>query len=421
MEVKVTDIKSCEKSLDIEVPYAEIEEEEKNIYQEYKKEAKIEGFRKGKAPLSLVKQMYGGTIEQALIERLVQKYYSETLQKENISPISEARIQNVQFNKEKGLRFIAIIETAPVFVLADVAGIKIKKEKVNIDDKQVDEEIEKLRYHFGTKEKIEEPAEIGHFILADIQQVDPVTKIPLIGKKHNDQYFRLGDNALGENTDEKLIGIKTSENTIITREIPQGLVTKQNPENATEHFLVEIKNIENIILPEVDDEFVKDVNDKFKTTEDLKKAVRNQLEVRAKLDSEQKVRQQIEQEVIKHHEFDVPESMVENYIKNLIEEFKKSNVENLDEEYLRTSYNAAAVNTIKWYWIKSKMLEEYNITVEEQDIDNRIKEIAERNNLKEDQIQTLMRSKHSRDKVKEDLMDEKLYASLMEKVNIEEV
>ncbi len=70
MEVKVTDIKSCEKSLDIEVPYAEIEEEEKNIYEEYKKEAKIEGFRKGKAPLSLDKQMYRGTIEQALIERV---------------------------------------------------------------------------------------------------------------------------------------------------------------------------------------------------------------------------------------------------------------------------------------------------------------------------------------------------------------
>ncbi|NVM03365.1 MAG: hypothetical protein HWN67_13575, partial [Candidatus Helarchaeota archaeon] len=135
METKVTNIRSCEKSIEIKIPYSEIEEEESAFYEEYHREVKIEGFRKGKAPPSLIKKMFGKTIEGYLIDRLINKYFREVIQKENIKPISEAKVQNVKYNKDEGLSFIAIVEVEPPFELAGLQGIKINKEIKKITEK----------------------------------------------------------------------------------------------------------------------------------------------------------------------------------------------------------------------------------------------------------------------------------------------
>ena len=187
MEVKVTDIKNCEKSLEIKVPYSETADEEKAAFEEYRKEVKIEGFRKGKAPIPLIKKMFGNKIENYLIDKLVNKHYLQAIKKENIAPLSEAKLNSVKYNKEEGLNFITIVEVEPVFELGEFDGIKVRKEIKKITDKEIDEEIERLRYQFGTKEKVEGEAKSGHFLLVDIQQVDQTTKIPLVGKKWDGQ------------------------------------------------------------------------------------------------------------------------------------------------------------------------------------------------------------------------------------------
>lgn len=310
MEIKVTDIKSCEKSLEVKVQYSETIDEEKSVLEDYRKEAKIGGFRKGKAPVSLVKKMFGKKIEDYLVDKLINKYYREAIKEENISPISEAKISSVKYNKDEGLVFIAIIEVEPVFEPVELEGIKVRKEIIKITEENINEEIEKLQYQFGTKENIEAEAQTGHFLLVDIQQVDPKTNVPLVGQNWKDRYFRIGDNVFGENTDEQLIGLKTGDKKIITGRIPKG-VTEQIEDSYTESLLIDVKSIENIILPDLDDEFAKDVNEKFKNLEDLKNFLKISLEDRAKIKSNQDVRQQLENEIVRRHDFNVP-----NTIKN---------------------------------------------------------------------------------------------------------
>ena len=425
MENKVTDIRSCEKSIEIKIPYSEIEEEENVVYEEYRREAKIEGFRKGKAPLSMIKKMFGKTVEGYLIEKLINKYYRETIEKENIKPVSEAKIQNVKYNKDEGLSFIAIIEVEPLFELAVLDDMKVQREIKKVTENEINKETERLRYEFGTKEKFEGEAQIGHYLLADIQQLDPNTNLPLIGKKRENLYLRIGDNILGEDVEKQLVGIRIGESRVTTTNVKQGMIKEginnQNQENRTVHYLFEVKNIEKIILPDLDDEFAKDVGENLNNLDDLKKYVEEILEVNSNFESDKKVRKQIENEIIRRHEFDIPNGMIEYYLNNLLKDIKKESLENVDEEYIKSNYRDLAIRNIKWYWIREKIIKENNIKVVDYEIDERIEQIAKRSGISPEKARITYRSKKLREEIKQGILEDKLFNFLLEKTQIENV
>ena len=425
METKVTDIRSCEKSIEIKVPYSEIKEEENAVYEEYRREAKIEGFRKGKAPLSMIKRMFGKTIEGYLIEKLINKYYRETIERENIKPVSEAKVQNVKYNKDEGLSFIAIIEVEPSFELAVLDDIKVQRETKKITEDEINKETERLRYEFGVKEKFEGEAQIGHYLLLDIQQLDSNTNLPLIGKKRENLYLRIGDNILGKGVEEQLIGIRIGERRVITTNVQQDMIQEginnQNRGNRTSHFLIEVRNIEKIILPDLDDEFAKDVNENLNNLDDLKKYVKEILKERANFESDKNVRKQIENEILRRHEFDIPNGMIGYYLNNLLKDIKKESLEDVDEEYIKSSYRDLAIRNIKWYWIREKIIRENNIKVEDYEIDERIEEIAKRSGISPERARITYRSKKSREEIKEEILEDKLFSFLLEKTQIENV
>ena len=282
-----------------------------------------------------------------------------------------------------------------------------------------------MRFEFGTKERVEDKSEDGHFLLVDIQQVDPRTDVPLVGKKWENRYFRIGGNAFGENSDQQLVGIRIGERRIITREVQQGMIqggiSNQNQQNRTERFLIEVKNIEKIILPDLDDEFAKDVNENLHNLEDLKKYVKEILEEQANFESSEKMRKQIENEIIRRHEFDVPDGMIGNYLNHLLKDIKKESYESVDEEYIKSNYRNLAIRNIKWYWIKEKIIEKNNFKVEDHEIDERIDEIAKRNRISPERARIAFRSKQSREKIKNEILDDKLFNFLLEKAEIENV
>ena len=420
MEVKVSDIRSCEKSLEIKVPYSETLDEEKSVLEYYRKEAKVEGFRKGKAPVFLIKKIYGKRIEDLLLDRLINKHYGEAIKKEKVHPINEANITSVKYDKDEGLVFVAVIEVKPVFELAELDGIRVNKEIRNISETEIDVEIERLRYQLGVKENVKDGAEKGHFLLVDIQEVDPKTNLPLIGKSFNDRYFRIGDNVFGDNTDEQLFGLKTGDKKIITREIPKG-ITEQSEQNKMESFSISVKNIENIILPNLDDEFAKDVNEKFKNMEDLKNHVKNSLKVRAELESNQNVRKLVEIEIVRRHDFDVPNSMMEGILNQMIQNSKKEGIQNVDEEFLRTSYHGEAVKIIKWFWIKERLLKENKVIVEDSEIEERINKYTKIVGIDSEKARAAFRTKQAREKIKEEMVTDKLFNIILKKVKIENI
>lgn len=425
METKVTNIRNNEKSIEVKIPYSEIEEDENSVYEEYRREAKIEGFRKGKAPLSMIKKMFGKTIEGYLIEKLINKYYRETIEKENIKPVSEAKVQNVTYNKDEGLSFIAVIEVEPSFELAVLDDMKVQRETKKITENEINNGTEGLRYEFGTKEKFEGEAQIGHYLLMDIQQLDPNTNLPLIGKKRENLYLRIGDNILGKDVEKQLVGIRIGESKVITANVKQGMIQKginnKDQENRTVHFLIEVKNVEKIILPDLDDEFAKDVNENLNNLEDLKKYVKEMLEERANFESDKKVRKQIENEIIRRHEFDIPNGMIEYYLNNLLKDIKKESLENVDEEYVKSNYRDLAVRNIKWYWIREKIIKENNIKVEDYEIDERIDEIAKRSGISPEKARITFRSKKSKEEIRQEILEDKLFNFLLEKTQIENV
>ena len=226
-------------------------------YEEYRKKVKLEGFRKGKVPLSMVKRIYGKEVEMMVLDRILQKFYAQALEEGHIHPLSRGTVEDVEFEPEEHLKFTAIVEVEPSFEIEDISGIAVTKEVPKIKEEFVDRELERIQYGMAKRSTVNDAAEVNHYIKADIQQIDAATHTPIIGRKWQDQYFQLGSNAFGEDFETQLVGVKGGETRKVSRTYPEDHEDR-NLAGTTERFQVEVKEIEHLELPPLDDELAKE-------------------------------------------------------------------------------------------------------------------------------------------------------------------
>ncbi len=407
MNVHVETKSSCEKKLSVEVLPDEFSKDLSDGYEEYRKKVKLEGFRKGKAPLAMVKRLYGKEIEMTVLDSLLQKFYSMALDTENIQPLSRGTVDDVEFEPEKHLRFSAIVEVEPSFEINDISGIRVTKAVRKIRDEHVDRELESMRYHMATRKTVDGPAEMGQFIRADIQQIDPKTHTPIIGRKWPDQYFKLGSNGFGEEYENQLVGVKTGESRKVHRTYPDDFEDRSLA-GTTERYLVSVKTVESLELPPLDDELAKDMDEKYQSLDDLKKAIRTSMESRAEQESSEKMFRDIENALISRVDFDVPSNMLEEYVRNVIEQMKKNSNEKVDETYVREVYRPEAIRNLKWHFIRERLIRMHGIEAKEEEVNARIEALAELQNMERDKALMLLKSKKNKDRIQDQIVEEKL-------------
>ena len=161
-------------------------------------------------------------------------------------------------------------------------------------------------------------------------------------------------------------------------------------------------------LPPLDDELAKDMNEKYQTLEDLKKDIRSSMESRAEQDAQEKMFREIENALISRFNFEVPSNMLEEYIYNLVEQMKKNSKEKVDEEYVKNIYRPEAIRNLKWHFIREKLIKKHGIEAGEEELNARIQGLAELQNMEKDKALVLLKSKKNRDRIQEQIIEEKL-------------
>ncbi|MCK4543974.1 trigger factor, partial [candidate division WOR-3 bacterium] len=236
-------------SLTIEIPKEEFNKKVDYLAKKYSKIVQIPGFRKGKAPVSVIMKKYGDSIEQEAFDELMEKTYKSALIEEKIIPVATGNIKDL--NKD-ALLYTAEIEIIPKIEVERYKGIDIEYVPVKYDDNTLDVEIDNLRKRNGEFVPVERESSYGDLMIIDLKAYDE-NKKPVKELTMENYGITLGDGYVFHDVEEALIGMKAGQETNIQSVVPD-YYKKQELVGKKIYFNVKVKELKTILLPNLDDE-----------------------------------------------------------------------------------------------------------------------------------------------------------------------
>lgn len=414
MQSKVSKKGNFERVVEVDIPEAELAPHFEKMYKKYQRSVKLEGFRKGKVPLGLIKKLYGDAIKTEAIDEVVQSVFQEVKAQESLKPVAPAQLEDIQYKPEEGLHFKATVEVVPDIELKTYTGLSVEKEVYQVDDEDVGKALEDIREQMALMQPVEGEAREGHFVLADLQQVDEAG-LPIIGKKYEDRFFQLNTDEFNKELAEQLIGVKPGE----TRRIELPMQQDGSSEPKLEWYSVQVKEIKEKKLPALDDELAKDLG-KFETLDELKEDIRTRLRKQAENDSKRRLRRNLIDELLKKNDFELPESMIQNYLEAVVESAQNEQNQQLSPEQLKQQYRPSAIWNLKWELAKDKLVELENIQVTEEAKNRYIADFAERQGMDEKEVRNSLRTKAAQKRLEEGVLEKLVLDFLEQNAKIKE-
>ena len=244
MDVKITEAEKGKRFLDITLSREEFKPHYDKSLKNYRKKVQLKGFRKGKAPISLVSQMYGGAILEKAVTDSLPVVLSDIYKQHDLRPIGPAQVETVDYRPDSELKVRALVEILPEITLEKYTGFDIDHVIYEVTDEDLETALEDIREQHGWLESIETGAQPGHIIQTDLQEVDQAG-LPLVGHKYEDRQFVVSEHAAApDDFTPQLIGAKVGESRVVK-------VSSQTPEGGTKvkFFRVEIKEVSEKKLP----------------------------------------------------------------------------------------------------------------------------------------------------------------------------
>jgi trigger factor len=315
MKSVVEDISTVKKKLSIEITPESVTREMDKAISDVAKKAKIPGFRPGKAPKNIVEKHYGDEVRNEVVQRLVTESYLQALQEHKLNPVDMPQIENVSsLSKGSALTFTATVEVRPNIELGTYDGIEVKEENITVNDEELNQTIDHLREMYAQLEVVEgRPLEKNDTAIIDFEGFREGKSIE--GAKAADYMLSLGSNSLIPGFEEQLTGMNRGESREIKVTFPADYNNKDLAgKDAT--FTVTLKEIKKKVLPELNDEFAKDIGNNA-TVAELKEGIKKDIEVRKKNDQTSAQREAILSKLVEAHNFDVPPGMVERELQSM--------------------------------------------------------------------------------------------------------
>ena len=415
MKIKVNKTNEYTRELEINIPWSELESDFNATIKKFSKKVKIPGFRAGKIPRNRLMQQFQANIEAEFMENNFQKYYLMAVQQEELLPVNKAEISDVHFHMNDHFSFKAVFEIEPEMVIP-----KLKRNSLSVqrtiyihDEHDIEDAIMQLRKSHSTIATVEDGAIEGDYLICTLQKLDE-SGVPIIGKKFEKQYLRVGKGSFTDNQKEKLIGLKPGDSTRVI------LPVNQEGENA--EYELTVGNVEREILPEINEEFLKRINPDLDSidalTSDVEKKIKANFEERSRTAYER----DLSDALIDLASPSFAPSMVENYLANLTEDVKKQNKgEPMDEEKVREHYTPVAERNVKWYSLRNKLIETQDIATSKENVEDYIEKLVERTPQSEKEIRKFYKKPSNRKRVSDDLVEKKILEYLEQFAKVKEV
>ena len=428
MQVQVEEISPVKRKVSVEVPAERVNTEIEKAFAGIQKKATVSGFRKGKAPLQMIKKLYRGAMQDEVMRRLYEQTLFSALDEHKIEPVDAPLIQDMpQVDEGTPFKYAALVEVMPQILLSDYKCLEIKKERFNADEAAVDAEIQRMRENMAQLVPFEDGAVAqGHVLTVDYRF--SIADHPEEDSSGQDAQVELGPGRLLPGLEEGLLGMRVGETKDITVTLPEG---HGNAEVAGKQgtFAVTLKEIKHKELPELNDEFAQQFGD-FETLAEMRiklTEMREQQELE-RIKTELKVR--VIDALIEKNPLEVPDSMVRRQVEFMLENMKERlksqrlslEMMGLDEESFKLRYWDEATQKVKGGLLVMALVERENIAVTDEDMEARFVQIAAGNEEMVARIREFYAGQaNARNSLVAELKEEKAIAYLLEQAKVSEV
>jgi trigger factor len=399
MKTEFIDVSDTQKNLVVEIPSAVVDAEIDKVSRDYSKAARIPGFRPGKVPAKVVKQRFRDQILHDVAHGLIPRAVDEALRERGVEPVDTPDIRDVVVEEGQPLKFTASFETVPPIEPGDYASLTVHRKRPQVQDADLEQALSQLRERAARYEPIENRGvELGDSVLMDLVRTaekkgedEPLIVIPGQERpaetetdKHDNVTVDIGGPANPPGFDDALIGLTTNDQKTFDVTYPQDYAVKELA-GTTVKYDVMVKAIRKRVVPDLDDEFAKDLGE-FDSLEALRTRVRADLEHEAQHESEREMRSELLKQLAQRVQFDVPASLLDREIDRRVEEFVRRLMEqqidpmrtNINWEEFRERQRDAAAESVKSALVLDEVSRREAIAVTAQELEAEVGRYAER-------------------------------------------
>ena len=421
MKTEVANVSDVERRVTVEVDAEKVTGSIDKAYKNLQKKVRLPGFRPGKAPISILQKHFKAQIEEEVINELVQKTFPEVMEKEDLKPVSMPKVENGVLEKGKTFSYTVGIEIKPTIDVKDFTGLKIERPQPAATDEDINQELERYRASYADMQEIQDrPTQDGDHITFDLEGF--IGDEPYMGGKKTDYFLELGRNMLLPGFDDNMTGLNPGDTKEFSLEVAEDYGDDQVA-GKTIAFKVDLKTIKEKVLPELNDDFAKDVGE-YETLEQLKDAARKAIDQRKKQESEGKVRDQIFDALIEKNPFTVPQGMVEMQARNMLQEvarmFQQQGMDisemGQSQEQMIENYKEPAEKRVRSGLLLEAVANKENIKAEEEDYEKQYEELAGMYNEKLDTIKANI----SKEQLEPQIMERKTIDFILSSAEITE-
>jgi trigger factor len=430
MKVELTDVSETKKTLTVEVPPEVVDIEISRVTQGYARQARIPGFRPGKAPVHVVRKRFREQILHDVAHDLVPRVVGDALRDKNVQPVDTPKVRDLQLEEGKPLTFTAAIETAPHVDPGDLSTLSVTRPEMPVSDDDVDQALSRLRDRLARMEAVEDRgAEQGDTVVMHLSRqrlTGPhgAELEPEAPEKHEGVSAEIGAAANPPGFDEGLLGVTAGTQKTFEVTFPADYEVEEMA-GARVEYSVEVTAVRRRVLPTLDDEFAKDLGE-FATLADLRGRIRTDLEQDAERERTRRMRQALLEQLAARMTGEVPEGMVAREVDRRVEEFARRLMDqgvdprqaaiNWDE--FRTQQQAPAVATVQSVLVLDAIAARESLEVSEEELDADISGYATRAGRTLAEVKAQLAQQDQLDSIRTGLLREKAVSHAMARATI---
>jgi len=432
VNVTVENLAPCKKLLRVEVEPQTVDAMFEEITKEFQRQARLPGFRHGKAPRHLVVKAYAPQIDDEVKRKLISENYRKAIADNKLHVVGAPDIEEIQFGKGQALQFAATLETAPEFELPDYMGLPVKKEMAVVTDEDVERALNVLREQRAVYTDVARPIQSGDFVVVNYTGTcdgKPITDTAPTARgltEKKDFWLHVAENSFIPGFTEQLVGAQAGEKRTVNVDFPADFVAPQLS-GKKGVYEVEVVQVKEKSVPELNDEFAQSFG--AENAEKLRAGVVTDLQNELDYKIKRSVREQLMKELLGRVTCDLPESVVLSETRNVVYDIVRENQQrgvtkeaiDRQKDQIFSHANTSAKERVKAAFVLGRIAEKEGIKAEAEEVTQRILMLSQQYQIKPDKMVKQLQERNGFGEIQEQIISAKVLDLLEKNAKVEEV
>ena len=428
MKASLEDIGPVKKKLIVEIDAKEVNKKLNTAYGKVGKQTKIPGFRPGKVPRKILESYFGKQVEADVASELINESFPEAVDETKAFPLSQPELEKGSVKQDEKFIYSATMEVKPQFEVKDYLGVEAEKEMISIAEDEVDKRLEEIRVGNAKVESLTElrPVQEGDFVVIDYQGFE--NDQPLEGMKNENFLLNVGKEVFHKKFDEALIGLNKDDKKEIVIDFEDDYLNS-NLKGKTVRFEVSIGDIKKQDVPELNDEFARNLSADFEDLKGLKEQIEKQVIAQEEARVTQDLKRRLVGKISGKTEFEVPEALIDAEVEFSIKRLQ-SNLERggasletagISPEILKQQFRSPSESRVREQLILGQVAQQEDITLGDDEFTEGLENLAQGMGQDVETIKKFYEARGDLKVLKEQMLEEKTLNYLVENAKISEV